>query len=57
MQTIISKALNDMNIKPMPSRRCFTIMCKWFYTAVNTAGVRSKWYCFLASELISASCC
>ncbi|GAX78823.1 hypothetical protein CEUSTIGMA_g6260.t1 [Chlamydomonas eustigma] len=26
MQTIISKALNELNIKPVPSRRCFTIM-------------------------------
>ena len=29
MQTIISKALNDMSIKPVPSRRCFTIMSEW----------------------------
>lgn len=26
MQTIISKALNDLGIKPLPSRRCFSIM-------------------------------
>ena len=29
MQTIISKALTDMAIKPVPSRRCFTIMSEW----------------------------
>jgi RNA-binding protein Tab2/Atab2 len=28
MQTIISKALNEMDIKPLPSRRCFALMCK-----------------------------
>lgn len=26
MTTIISRALNDMGIKPLPSRRCFSIM-------------------------------
>lgn len=29
MQTIISKALNDVGIKPLPSRRCFSIMSEW----------------------------
>jgi len=26
MQTIISRALSDVGITPMPSRRCFTLM-------------------------------
>lgn len=26
MQTIISRALSDMGIAPVPSRRCFTLM-------------------------------
>jgi len=26
MSTIISRALNDLEIKPLPSRRCFSIM-------------------------------
>lgn len=26
MQTIISKALGDVGIKPLPSRRCFSVM-------------------------------
>jgi hypothetical protein len=31
MTTIISRALTDLNIKPLPSRRCFSIMseCGW----------------------------
>lgn len=28
MQTIISKALTECNIKPVPSRRCFTVICE-----------------------------
>ena len=28
MQTIISKALQECNVKPVPSRRCFTIICR-----------------------------
>lgn len=35
MQTIISKALNDMGIKPVPSRRCFTIMT-WLEERLET---------------------
>jgi hypothetical protein len=31
MTTIISRALSEMGIKPLPSRRCFSIMseCSW----------------------------
>jgi hypothetical protein len=29
MQTIISKALTECDIKPVPSRRCFTVMCEY----------------------------
>lgn len=29
MQTIITKALGDVGIKPLPSRRCFSIMSEW----------------------------
>jgi hypothetical protein len=28
MQTIITKALSECEIKPVPSRRCFTVMCE-----------------------------
>jgi hypothetical protein len=28
MQTIITKALTECQIKPIPSRRCFTVMCE-----------------------------
>jgi hypothetical protein len=28
MATIISRALGDLEIKPLPSRRCFSIMSK-----------------------------
>lgn len=28
MQTIISKALQETGIKPVPSRRCFTVICE-----------------------------
>lgn len=28
MQTIITRALNDLDIKPVPSRRCFTLLCE-----------------------------
>lgn len=29
MSTIISRALGDLDIKPLPSRRCFSIMSEW----------------------------
>jgi hypothetical protein len=29
MTTIISRALTELGIKPMPSRRCFSIMSEW----------------------------
>jgi len=31
MQTIISRALTDLEIKPVPSRRCFTLIRKLFF--------------------------
>jgi len=35
MQTIITKALNECQIKPIPSRRCFTIM-SWIQERLET---------------------
>lgn len=35
MQTIITKALTDCNIKALPSRRCFTLM-KWIEERLET---------------------
>jgi hypothetical protein len=29
MQTIITKALGEVGIKALPSRRCFSVMCEW----------------------------
>jgi hypothetical protein len=29
MQTIISRALSELGITPMPSRRCFALMSEW----------------------------
>jgi hypothetical protein len=29
MSTIISRALTDLGVKPLPSRRCFSIMSEW----------------------------
>lgn len=34
MQTIISKALGELDIKPVPSRRCFTLM-SWLQDRVD----------------------
>ena len=31
MQTIITRALNDINIKGIPSRRCFSLLSKLPY--------------------------
>jgi hypothetical protein len=31
MTTIISRALSEMGIKPLPSRRCFSIMSEWLW--------------------------
>ena len=35
MQTIITKAFTDCNIKALPSRRCFTLM-KWIEERLDT---------------------
>lgn len=43
MQTIISKALSDMSIKPVPSRRCFTIM-SWLEERLETVYKKEAGY-------------
>lgn len=32
MQTIITRAVTDLQIKPVPSRRCFTLLSESFYS-------------------------
>lgn len=42
MQNIITKALTDSNIKPVPSRRCFSVMCEYTEAAVQTAVLQTN---------------
>ena len=37
MQTIISRALSELDITPLPSRRCFALMSEWSWVA------RAEW--------------
>ncbi len=45
MQTIITRALTELDIKPVPSRRCFTIMCElvgWGLWLLGAACTRTR---------------
>jgi hypothetical protein len=48
MTTIISRALSEMGIKPLPSRRCFSIMSECPRGGEGLAYFRLCWLCTAA---------